>query len=117
MDGFATSLITVSFGMVSFLGVTDQTINIGSLCFVACVGLLVSAQWEMVRGITFSYTVLSAYGTSMSLPLPSNSLRETFRLVLWRLWCLDASDTEHCRTVRGFRHATLQQRIWLLHLE
>ncbi|KAH6689575.1 hypothetical protein F5X68DRAFT_268024 [Plectosphaerella plurivora] len=64
MCGFATSLITVSFGMMNFRGVTDQTINVGNLCFVACIGLLVSAQWEMVCRNTFSYTVLSAYGTS-----------------------------------------------------
>jgi succinate-acetate transporter protein len=62
MGGFATSLITVSFAMMNFRDVSVQTVNIGNLCFVASVGLLISAQWEMVRGNTFSYTVLSAYG-------------------------------------------------------
>ncbi|KAM0716499.1 hypothetical protein Q7P37_007944 [Cladosporium fusiforme] len=62
MGGFATSLITVSFAMMNFRDVTVQTLNIGNLCFVASIGLLISAQWEMVRGNTFSYTVLSAYG-------------------------------------------------------
>lgn len=48
--------------MMNFRGVTAQTLNFGNLCFVASFGLLISAQWEMVRGNTFSYTVLSAYG-------------------------------------------------------
>lgn len=62
MGGFATCLVTVSFAMMHFRDVTVQTLNIGNLCFVASIGLLISAQWEMVRGNTFSYTVLSAYG-------------------------------------------------------
>lgn len=70
MGGFATSLITVCLAMMNFRDVTVQTINIGNLCFVASVGLLISAQWEMVRGNTFSYTVLSAYGTSPAHLVP-----------------------------------------------
>ncbi|KAJ2980147.1 hypothetical protein NQ176_g2813 [Zarea fungicola] len=62
MGGFATSLITLSFAMMNFRDVTAQNLNVGNLCFVASIGLLISAQWEMVRGNTFSYTVLSAYG-------------------------------------------------------
>ncbi|KAL7945562.1 GPR1/FUN34/yaaH family domain-containing protein [Trichoderma barbatum] len=62
MGGFATSLLTVSLAMMNFRGVTNQTVFVGDLCFVACVALLISAQWEMVRGNTFSYTVLSAFG-------------------------------------------------------
>ncbi|KAF2008427.1 hypothetical protein BU24DRAFT_415788 [Aaosphaeria arxii CBS 175.79] len=62
MGGFATSLITVCFAMMNLRDVSIQTVNIGNLCFVASIGLLISAQWEMVRGNTFSYTVLSAYG-------------------------------------------------------
>ncbi|KAL7621989.1 hypothetical protein AAE478_007490 [Parahypoxylon ruwenzoriense] len=62
MGGFATTLLTVSLAMVGFRGVSTQTIFVGNLCFVACVALLISAQWEMVRGNTFSYTVLSAFG-------------------------------------------------------
>ncbi|UKZ92445.1 uncharacterized protein TrAFT101_007401 [Trichoderma asperellum] len=62
MGGFATSLLTVSLAMMGFRGVSNQTVFVGDLCFVACVALLISAQWEMVRGNTFSYTVLSAFG-------------------------------------------------------
>lgn len=62
MGGFATSLLTVSLAMMGFRGVSNQTVFVGDLCFVACIALLISAQWEMVRGNTFSYTVLSAFG-------------------------------------------------------
>lgn len=62
MGGFATTLLSVSLAMMHFRGVSDQTMFVGDLCFVAGIGLLISAQWEMVRGNTFSYTVLSAYG-------------------------------------------------------
>lgn len=62
MGGFAVTLSAVSLAMMGLRGVSTQTAFIGDLCFVACVGLLISAQWEMVKGNTFSYTVLSAYG-------------------------------------------------------
>lgn len=62
MGGFATTLLTLSLSMMDFRGVSNQTVFIGNLCFVACIGLLISAQWEMVRGQTFAYTVFSAFG-------------------------------------------------------
>lgn len=62
MGGFATTLLSVSLAMMNFRGVTVQTMFVGDLCFVACIGLLISAQWSMVRGDTFSYTVLTAFG-------------------------------------------------------
>ncbi|KAJ5334757.1 uncharacterized protein N7506_004437 [Penicillium brevicompactum] len=61
MGGFATTFLSLSLAMMNFRGVFTQTMFIGDLCFVAGIGLLISAQWEMVRGNTFSYTVLSAY--------------------------------------------------------
>ncbi|KAJ6092445.1 hypothetical protein N7467_004414 [Penicillium canescens] len=61
MGGFATTFLSLSLAMMNFRGVFTQTIFMGDLCFVAGIGLLISAQWEMVRGNTFSYTVLSAY--------------------------------------------------------
>ncbi|KAF3358223.1 Putative kinetochore protein SPC24 [Verticillium dahliae VDG1] len=45
----------------------NATVFVGNLCFIAGVGLLVSAQWEMVRGNTFAYTVLSSFGEEPSL--------------------------------------------------
>ncbi|UKZ93217.1 uncharacterized protein TrAFT101_008138 [Trichoderma asperellum] len=47
MGGFATSLLTVSLSMMGFRGVSNQTVFLGDLCFVACIALLISAQWEM----------------------------------------------------------------------
>ncbi|GAB7361491.1 hypothetical protein MBLNU230_g1547t1 [Neophaeotheca triangularis] len=62
MGGFATTLLTVSLAMMEFRGVHVQTVFVGNLCFVAGIGLLISAQWEMARGNTFSYTVLQSFG-------------------------------------------------------
>lgn len=64
MGGFATTLLSVSLAMMNFRGVSVQTIFVGDLCFVACIGLLISAQWSIVKGDTFSYTVLTAFGMS-----------------------------------------------------
>ncbi|KAF4472083.1 gpr1 family protein [Fusarium albosuccineum] len=61
MGGFATTLLTVSLAMMGFRGVSLQTVFVGNLCFVACVGLLISAQWAMIKGDTFTYTVLTAF--------------------------------------------------------
>jgi succinate-acetate transporter protein len=76
MGGFATTFLSLSLAMMNFRGVFTQTIFMGDLCFVAGIGLLISAQWEMVRGNTFSYTVLSAYGLS----------QETFFGMAWLIW-------------------------------
>jgi succinate-acetate transporter protein len=62
MGGFATTLLSVSLAMMEFRGISLQTQFIGDLCFVACIGLLISAQWSMLKGDTFSYTVLTAFG-------------------------------------------------------
>ncbi|KAJ5757565.1 uncharacterized protein N7511_006259 [Penicillium nucicola] len=62
MAGFATTLLTLSLAMMEFRGVSVQNVFIGNFCFVGCIALLISAQWEIVRGNTFGYTVLSAFG-------------------------------------------------------
>ncbi|RAH77868.1 hypothetical protein BO86DRAFT_203700 [Aspergillus japonicus CBS 114.51] len=58
---FATTLMTLSFSMMGFRSVSNQTVFIANLCFLAGIGLLISAQWEMVKGNTFAYTVLGAF--------------------------------------------------------
>ncbi|EFY91665.1 hypothetical protein MAC_02255 [Metarhizium acridum CQMa 102] len=68
MGGFATTLLSVSLAMMNFRGVSVQTMFVGDLCFVACIGLLISGQWSMVKGDTFSYTVLTAFGTQDASP-------------------------------------------------
>ncbi|OJJ00797.1 hypothetical protein ASPVEDRAFT_82353 [Aspergillus versicolor CBS 583.65] len=59
---FATTLMTLSLSNMGFRGVDNQTVFIADLCLLAGFGLLISAQWEMVRGSTFGYTVLAAFG-------------------------------------------------------
>ncbi|RKU46794.1 hypothetical protein DL546_006828 [Coniochaeta pulveracea] len=82
MGGFATTLTSVSLVMMQARGVTNQTVLVADLCFVACVALLISAQWDMVRGQTFSYTVLSAYGLFYggygALMLPSLGIVDSY---------------------------------------
>ncbi|XPS71018.1 hypothetical protein M3J07_003209 [Ascochyta lentis] len=58
---FATTLMTLSLSMMGVGGVSNQGVFIANLCFLAGIGLLISAQWEMVRGNTFAYTVLAAF--------------------------------------------------------
>lgn len=66
MGGFAVTIITLSLAMMGFRGlsVDDENLFMGDLCFVACIGLLISAQWAMYKGDTFSFTVLTAFGES-----------------------------------------------------
>ena len=59
---FATTLMTLSLSLMGFRGVSNQSVFIGNLCFLAGLCLLISAQWEMMKGDTFSYTVLAAFG-------------------------------------------------------
>ncbi|KAH7349460.1 GPR1/FUN34/yaaH family-domain-containing protein [Plectosphaerella cucumerina] len=60
--GFATTLMTLSLSMMGVRGVENEGIFIANLLLLAGLGLVISAQWEMVRGNTFPYTVLSAFG-------------------------------------------------------
>ncbi|VUC30767.1 unnamed protein product [Clonostachys rosea] len=63
MGAVATTLLTVSFGMLNLRDVTMQApVFVADLCFVGGAGLIISAQWEMLKGNTFSYTVLMAFG-------------------------------------------------------
>ncbi|KAF5523355.1 Acetate transporter protein patA [Colletotrichum aenigma] len=58
---FSTTLMTLSLSMMGIRNVENQTVFIANLCFLAGIGLLISAQWEMVRGNTFAYTTLIAF--------------------------------------------------------
>lgn len=63
--GFATTLMTLSLSMMGARGVENEGMFVGNLLLLAGLGLIISAQWEMVRGSTFSYTALSAFGKIM----------------------------------------------------
>jgi len=43
-------------------GVTTTNVYIGNFFFVAGIGMVISAQWELVLGNSFGYTALSAFG-------------------------------------------------------
>ncbi|KAF0322270.1 gpr1 family protein [Colletotrichum asianum] len=58
---FSTTLMTLSLSMMGIRNVENQTVFIANLCFLAGIGLLISAQWEMVRGDTFANTTLIAF--------------------------------------------------------
>ena len=63
MAGFAVTLTTLSLAMMGFRGlsVDNENLFMGNLCFVACIGLLISAQWAMYMGDTFFFTVLTTF--------------------------------------------------------
>lgn len=62
--------------MMGARGVENEGMFVGNLLLLAGLGLIISAQWEMVRGSTFSYTALSAFGKIMQCsPWVSFSLR------------------------------------------
>lgn len=53
--------------MMGARGVENEGMFIANLLLLAGLGLIISAQWEMVRGNTFPYTVLSAFGKAALL--------------------------------------------------
>lgn len=67
MGAFATTLLTVLLAMMGFRGVSTQSVFVGNLCLVAGVGMVVSAQWAMAKGDTFTYTALTAFGAYRSM--------------------------------------------------
>jgi succinate-acetate transporter protein len=62
MGAFATTLLTYSLSLLGVRDVTVEAIHTGNFIFVAGLGLLISGQWSMAKGDTFSYTVLVAFG-------------------------------------------------------
>lgn len=64
-------------------GVTTTNVYIGNFFFVAGLGMLISAQWELVKGNSFAYTVLSAFGELVSFP---SKLSDSTRAFLCWLW-------------------------------
>lgn len=49
--------------LMEWRGVTTTNVYIGNFFFIAGIGMLISAQWELVKGNSFAYTVLSAFGS------------------------------------------------------
>ena len=62
IGGFATTLTTLSLALMGFRGVSVTNAFIGDFFGVAGIGMVVAAQWEIVLGNTYAFTVLSAFG-------------------------------------------------------
>lgn len=95
IGAFATTLTTLSLSLMQVRGVTTTNVYIGNFFFVAGIGMLISAQWEIVKGNSFAYTVLSAFGQLAVMQREFSVALTLLRTVLcWirsyhhaRLWC------------------------------
>jgi succinate-acetate transporter protein len=62
IGAFSTTLTTTSFALMGFRGLGLTTAFVGNFLAVAGIGMVISANWELVLGNTYAYTVLSAFG-------------------------------------------------------
>ncbi|KAK4555285.1 hypothetical protein LTR86_007581 [Recurvomyces mirabilis] len=62
LGAFATTQTTLSFALMGWRGVSVTNASVGDFFGVAGIGMLITAQWEIVLGNTYAYTVLSAFG-------------------------------------------------------
>ena len=62
IGAFATTLTTLSLALMGFRGVSVTNAFIGDFFGVAGIGMVVAAQWEIILGNTYAFTVLSAFG-------------------------------------------------------
>lgn len=62
IGAFSLTLTTLSFSLMGWRGVSVTNVYIGNFFFVAGIGMVISAQWELVLGNSFGYTALSAFG-------------------------------------------------------
>ncbi|KAF2755760.1 hypothetical protein EJ05DRAFT_503213 [Pseudovirgaria hyperparasitica] len=63
IGGFATTLTTLSLSLMEWRGVTTTNVYIGNFFFVAALGLLITAQWEMAFARNgLAYSIFSAFG-------------------------------------------------------
>ncbi|KAK4495051.1 hypothetical protein PRZ48_013378 [Zasmidium cellare] len=62
IGAFSTTLTTLSFALMGWRGISVTNAFIGDFFGVAGIGMFVSANWELVLGNTYAYTVLAAFG-------------------------------------------------------
>jgi succinate-acetate transporter protein len=62
IGAFSTTLTTLSLSLMGWRNLSANNVFIGNFFFVAGIGMVVSAQWEMALGNSYAYTVLSAFG-------------------------------------------------------
>lgn len=62
LGAFATTITTLSCALMEWHGLSTANAFVGNFFFIAGIGMVLSAQWELVRGNSYNYTVFSAYG-------------------------------------------------------
>jgi succinate-acetate transporter protein len=82
IGAFATTLTTLSLALMEWRHLTVTNVFIGNFFFVAGIGMVVSAQWELALGNSYGYTVLSAfglfYGGFGAIITPSFGVKESY---------------------------------------
>ncbi|CEJ88829.1 Putative Acetate transporter [[Torrubiella] hemipterigena] len=82
IGAFATTLTTLSLSLMEWRGVTTTNVYVANFFFVAALGLVISAQWELSVGNGFAYTVYSAFGFFYAgyaaILTPSFGIRATY---------------------------------------
>lgn len=62
IGAFATTLTTLSLSLMEWRGVTTTNVYVANFFFLAAMGLVVSAQWELAAGNGLAYSIYSAFG-------------------------------------------------------
>ncbi|KAJ4390959.1 hypothetical protein N0V93_004558 [Gnomoniopsis smithogilvyi] len=62
IGAFATTLTTLSLSLMEFRGVTTTNVYVANFFFLAALGLVISAQWELAAGNGLAYSIYSAFG-------------------------------------------------------
>ncbi|KAL4886188.1 GPR1/FUN34/yaaH family-domain-containing protein [Aspergillus karnatakaensis] len=62
LGAFGTTLTTLSLSLLEWRGVKTTNVSVANFFFIAALGLLITAQWELSIGNGFAYTVFSAFG-------------------------------------------------------
>jgi len=79
------SILEISSLVSSFIPFT--TVYSTNTSSVAGIGMIISAQWELILGNSFGYTVLSAFGKGSDKSNLEPELSDKSRFLLWRLRC------------------------------
>ena len=111
IGAFATTLTTLSISLMEWRGVTTTNVYIGNFFFVAGIGMLISAQWELVKGNSFAYTVLSAFGVS-SPDIPQYS---SWRLTLTKVCSTLVLEPSSPQTLEFSKHTPATRRNITMH--
>lgn len=62
IGAFATTLTTLSLSLMEWRGVTTTNVYVANFFFLAAMGLVISAQWELAAGNGLAYSIYSAFG-------------------------------------------------------